>query len=380
MLPPDPLSPVPGTRAMPLLPALPPDAEAGTAPVPESVLLLPPGAFYGRDGRGPWRVVDPQAVIAASRALAAGADLVIDYDHQSDFAAVAGTGGRAPAAGWITGLTVAADGGIRARVHWTVQARRAIAAREYRFLSPVFAHDAAGRVIRLLRAGLTNTPNLALPALNMEMRAMDEIPASPPPAAGTPLAPEGHDAPSLADSLAALFGLPVPVSEQAILDHAERLAARPDPLRLVRDLLGLPADAAPDRVAAALAEQADRAERAMALEGRVTALQSQLTNVLQRRVEDDVDRLIAEGRVLPAERDSMISLAASQPQHFRAIARARPVLVEPGALLAGGPPARARRSDGSGASGLSRDELAVCRQLGLDGGTFRQALDAEARQ
>jgi phage I-like protein len=365
---------------MPLLPALPPDAEAGTAPVPESVLLLPPGAFYGRDGRGPWRVVDPQAVIAASRALAAGADLVIDYDHQSDFAAVAGTGGRAPAAGWITGLTVAADGGIRARVHWTVQARRAIAAREYRFLSPVFAHDAAGRVIRLLRAGLTNTPNLALPALNMEMRAMDEIPASPPPAAGTPLAPEGHDAPSLADSLAALFGLPVPVSEQAILDHAERLAARPDPLRLVRDLLGLPADAAPDRVAAALAEQADRAERAMALEGRVTALQSQLTNVLQRRVEDDVDRLIAEGRVLPAERDSMISLAASQPQHFRAIARARPVLVEPGALLAGGPPARARRSDGSGASGLSRDELAVCRQLGLDGGTFRQALDAEARQ
>lgn len=369
------LSPIPASRTVALSPDLAPDAVA----VPERVQLLPPGAFYGRDGRGPWRVVDPAAVIAASRELAAGADLVIDYDHQSDYAAVAGTGGRAPAAGWITGLSLAPDGGISAAVSWTAQARRAIAAREYRFLSPVFAHDAAGRVVRLLRAGLTNTPNLALPALNKEMHAMDEPLVAPPPHAGPTPAPEAADALPLADRLAALFGLPVPSPEPAILDHAERLAARPDPLRLVRDLLGLPADASADRIATVLLEQADRADRATALEGRVTALQSQLHGVFRRRVEDDVDRLIAEGRMLPAERETMISLAASQPKHFQAIARARPVLVEPGALLTGGPPARGRGAPGSGDGGLSRDELAVCRRLGLDSGSFRQALAAEVR-
>lgn len=375
---PDFLSPVTGASTVALLPEYPPEplpnAAPEQAPVPDSVLLLPAGAFYGRDGRGPWRVADPQAVIAASRLLAAGADLVIDYDHQSDFAAVSGTGGRAPAAGWITGLSMAPDGGIRARVSWTPAARRAIAAREYRFLSPVFAHDAAGRVIRLLRAGLTNTPNLALPALNKEMHRMDEPLVAPLPYAGPAPAPEGTEGGSLADRLAALFGLPVPSPEQAILDRAERLAARPDPLRLVRELLGLPADATPDLVAAVLAEQTGRAA---ALEDRITTLQSQLHGMLRHRVEDDVDRLIAEGRALPAERDAMISLAAGQPHYFQAIARSRPVLVEPGALLTGGRPPRAPRGDGAGNGGLSRDELAVCRQLGLDGGTFRQALDAE---
>src|SRR3546814_10850322 len=75
------------------------------------VQLLPFGQIKGRDGRS-W-VLDPadaEEVIAASVARAANADLVVDYDHQSDFAAKPGVGGRAPASGWIKELPKRDDG------------------------------------------------------------------------------------------------------------------------------------------------------------------------------------------------------------------------------------------------------------------------------
>lgn len=361
------------------------DATDPRATVPETVLLLPGGAFYGRDGRGPWLVKDATAVIAATDSQAAGTDLVIDYDHQSDLAAVAGTGGRAPAAGWITALTPAENGAIRAQVEWTQEARRAIAAREYRYLSPVFAHDNTGRVIRLLRAGLTNTPNLALPALNTEMTAMDTLGIAQPSAAGSPTettaAEPKTNAASLSDRLATLLGLSIPAPDEAIVAQVRQLMSRPQPLPVVRAALGLPDMATTDEIVTALKAQANTAAGAdsvgqaeTALAAQVTTLQSQLHAVLRDRAEADVEAMVRQGRVLPSERETLVTLAMCQPDHFQAIARARPVLLEPGALLTGSPPRR-----GADAS-LSRDEQAVCRQLGLESGAFRQALTAEACQ
>ena len=54
------------------------------------------------------------------------------------------------------------DDGLHAQdVEWTARAQAAIAAREYRYLSPVFTyHPGTGEIVDLLHAALTNTPAL----------------------------------------------------------------------------------------------------------------------------------------------------------------------------------------------------------------------------
>src|SRR5581483_4779140 len=81
------------------------------------------------------------------------------------------TQGRpAPAAGWICELA-AREGALWGRVEWTPHGAMAIASREYRYISPVFQYTAEGEVMRLLRAGLTNNPNLYLTAISARAAA-----------------------------------------------------------------------------------------------------------------------------------------------------------------------------------------------------------------
>ena len=88
-----------------------------------------------------------------------GGDLPIDYEHQADRSR--DNGQPAPAAGWIKRVYAEA-GAVAADVEWNERARRFIAEREYRFISPVFAFDKATRdVKRIHGAALTNDPALA---------------------------------------------------------------------------------------------------------------------------------------------------------------------------------------------------------------------------
>ncbi len=156
--------------------------ELAAGPVPEWVELIPAGEFSGRDGRGPY-ALDTEAVQAAFASW--GMPLAIDYEHQAFNAA--DNGQPAPAAGWVNAIDVRA-GALWGQVEWTERAAGHVAAREYRFLSPVFDHDKQGRVLRLLGAGLTNNPNLYLTALN---RRGD--PTRHPPLSRHGLAPPRHD-------------------------------------------------------------------------------------------------------------------------------------------------------------------------------------------
>ena len=76
----------------------------------------------------------------------------------------AGPGGG----GWIAALE-ARNGALWGKVEWTERGREAgTTSREYRYLSPVFLHskDSPQRILQLLSAGLTNSPNLRMTALN----------------------------------------------------------------------------------------------------------------------------------------------------------------------------------------------------------------------
>lgn len=136
--------------------------------VPDWIELLPAGpAITGQDGRA-WTLPDPQAVINAFRDRTAA--LVVDWEHASETRARQGL--DAPAAGWIDALEVR-NGAIWGRVTWTDKAAAQIAAREYRYLSPVFTFEkTSARIVELVSIGLTNQPNLHLTALNREESPM----------------------------------------------------------------------------------------------------------------------------------------------------------------------------------------------------------------
>jgi len=142
--------------------------------VPEWVHLVPAGTFRGADGRGPYRMVAPQAVIDAS--MAGGARLPIDENHATDHAMR--TGQPSPARGWIDRMEARPDG-LWGHVEWTEPGHALMTERAYRGLSPVFAHTPDGVILKVLRAALTNTPNLTqLTALHSVLTAeeRDQMP------------------------------------------------------------------------------------------------------------------------------------------------------------------------------------------------------------
>lgn len=60
------------------------------------------------------------------------------------------------------------EGSIWGRVRWTDEAARLVAARQYRYLSPVMLRTLQGVVTRILGASLVHRPDLDLLALSAE--------------------------------------------------------------------------------------------------------------------------------------------------------------------------------------------------------------------
>lgn len=342
-------------------------ASDGSAPA--WVHLLPAGRFEGaaHGGSGPWTVVDPEAVIEAS--LADGRPLMIDYDHQAEFGAQPGVGGTAPAAGWITRIEARGDG-LWGLVEWTRAGARAIAEREYRFLSPVFTYDKkTGAVSQILRAGLTNTPALTLQAiasrgdsdpmedLLKELRKLlklaDDADDKAATAAVTALCTRDTALTAGLAKVAEAAGLKPETGKPATVEaiataiaSIRQEAAAPDPAKFV-----------PVETHSALAARV-KALEAAATEGTATAA---------------VDQAIEAGKVLPAQRDWAMAYAAKDLAGFEAFVANQPVIVAKGTKLAGKP-------GGSGGDALCEEELAICRHLGISAEDFRKQRDAAAQE
>lgn len=138
--------------------------------VPEWVHLLPAahGEIRTFDGRGPYHVTDPAAIIAASMSGDPRDEngLIIDENHSVDIAGPVGL--PSPSRGKIMAMEVR-DGGIWGKMKWNSAGKALLADQAYRGISPVIMHDADGVVTRILRASLVNYPNLrGLAALNQE--------------------------------------------------------------------------------------------------------------------------------------------------------------------------------------------------------------------
>lgn len=269
------------------------DSSTGGDAPPEWVHLSPAGTFSGRDGRGPY-TLDASTAQAVLDAFARhGADLPIDYEHQSLTAA--DKAGPVPAAGWIKALEVRADG-LWAQVAWTPQAAALLAAREYRYLSPVFMHRKDGAIVELVGAGLTHTPNLHLRA-----------------AAARQL--EAHAVDDLLERLIMILNLPVTATGDEVAAELQKLIDR--------------LTAAEAAAQAAQSRQPDPAEWVPVAQHRAVAEQLAALQAAQARAaaEAAVAEAMRSGKLVPAMQDWALAYASQDPSGFAAWAASAPVVV-----------------------------------------------------
>lgn len=319
---------IPGTKAS--------HATTLGADLPEWVQLLPAGTFAGIDGRGPYHLSDPNAVIHLSGEMAVG-DLPIDYGHALEVEGPEGD--AAPAAGWITALEER-GGEIWGRVEWTDEGARRIRGREYRFLSPVFFHDDQGTVQVITRAGLTNRPNLRLKSINTQ---------SAPGGKETTLDPE-------LSQLAVALGL----SEDAT---AEEVLAAIVALRVAAEAVPAAQSSGPEETQVDPAQYVPR-EQYDELAALLKASQS-------REGERLVGAAIMAGKLIPAQRAWALSYHALEPEGFAEFLAKQPVVVRPGRELTPKAPAPGTTES------VDAGTKAICATLGISTADFTKNLGGE---
>lgn len=294
------------------------------------IQLLPAGpSIEGRDGRK-WRCADPQALVAAFNAQKG--PLAVDYEHAVDLAP---KGQATPASGWIEELEVR-DGALWGRTDWTPKARNAIRDREYRFISPVFAHTATGDITAMIGAALVQRPNLQLQALNSQQQqdwTMDPI-------------------------IATALGLPVTSTAEQAVTAINQLKADKQ--------VALNAAATPD-----IAKFVPIATHQLALNRAQTA-ENQLAEIkkagFEAEITSAVDAAVGAGKIAPSTKDFYLSTCRQEGglEKFKAHVAELPTLFEVTKV-------EAKTADGSAA--LNAREDVVARAMGLSAKDFASGRD-----
>ncbi|MEE9296417.1 MAG: phage protease [Phycisphaerae bacterium] len=134
------------------------DAAHVAAPeVPTRVRIAPWGEV--KSTQGSFIVDEESARLVVEAFEEHGADLPIDYEHQTLGGPYSSPTGQAPAAGWIKRLESEPGEGIFAHVEWTAPALEQVAAKQYRYLSPVaLVRKSDRKLVGLHSVALTNKP------------------------------------------------------------------------------------------------------------------------------------------------------------------------------------------------------------------------------
>jgi phage I-like protein len=148
-------------------------------PVPTRVLIVPWGHVESTSGDF---VVDGESArLVVESFLEHGTDLPIDYEHQTLGGPYTSPSGQAPAAGWVKQIDIEEGVGLFAQVVWTPPALEQLAARQYRYLSPVaLIRKADRKLVALHSVALTNKPAITnmTPIVNRSGEAGDLTPAA----------------------------------------------------------------------------------------------------------------------------------------------------------------------------------------------------------
>lgn len=288
-------------------------------------------------------------------------DVVIDYHHQS-YLAAKGQAPKAPAAGWIQDMELRAGGTeLWGRALWTVEARQDIAAREFRYLSPHLGSDPdrlTGEpvLMQIVSVALTNTPFLT------ELQALNQNAATEGgDAARAHCGPSDQGGESMRiiealahalgkkpEEVASALGLAPDVEEKAVAEalmglpgkvqELEAKVAEPRPVsEAVASLLGVDPKANEQTVKTAVAQLKLGGEigavRAKLSLGKDAGLQDVLAhldtlqvNHLKQTAQELVDKAVEAGKVPPAQREALLSLAFQDIETARSLIASAPVI------------------------------------------------------
>jgi len=267
--------------------------------IPKRVKIVPSGSTVkGRDGRE-WKNPDPKLLALNSNTRLAA--LVIDENHSTDLSAP--KGGPSPAFGWMRNLCADETGEIWADVEWTELGLNALSKKEYRFISPVFLHTPKGEIACIVRAALTNSPNLNLPALNSEQleNMNTEV--------------------SMNKELLVALGLPETATEAEAVAMAKSLNAAKTAVTPQTD-----------KTTVDLTAYAPRADL-NAMEARATTAEKQLADLnaaqLKKEAEAAVDEAIKARKFAPASKAEYLAMCATKEglERFKKIAEVSPVII-----------------------------------------------------
>lgn len=311
------------------------------------IQIIPSGRFFGFDGRGPFELKDATAVIAAS--LRQKTDLFIDRDHQTVFMP---RGTEITAAGWIKKMEAREDG-VWAFVEWTEKATAQLAAKEYRYISPVFkTNPATGEVLQILHASLTCNPNL-------EMTAVAS--ADPHRSKTTHSQEETKPMDEFVKKLAALLGLAETATADEVLaaltERLQNLNAANAEVSDIRKALKLDAKADAKIVLETMSAlvEVGQAKKPDASEYVPMSVFNDLKNDFATLKKEQGDRDATEavetamkaGKVTPAQKAWAMEYASADLAGFQKYMDTAPVIVSPGSTAPNGQPeaASAKLSD-----------------------------------
>jgi len=300
-----------------------PDLSDASTPLPEWLPMIPAGTFTGRDGRS-WINDNPAAVIAASFRYP---KLPIDIEHATEL--LGPKGEEAPAYAWIDSMRINADGSLDAHVEWTPDGEACVRGKKYLYYSPAFRYLSTGQVTLLSSAGLTNKPNLYLPALNSENTMT--VPLQIVTTLGLAAAASVDDVVSAIQT--------IKNSEQTALNRAQN----PDLSR-----------AKPHKTYQLALNRAQTAEE------RLKTLDEKTATAL-------VDDAVAAGKVAPANRDMYLALCRSEEgrkQFSEFVKTAQPLVNQD--------PSKGKENKGQQTE-LTETELAICRSMGISQEEFLAA-------
>lgn len=291
---------------------------------PEWIELIPGELkLKTRDNRV-FRNEAPHAIVEAFRANRA--DLPVDYEHASELRAPEGL--DAPAVGWVVDMEVR-GAAVWAKIDWTDAGSKAVASKAYRYISPVF-FTTDGNITQVTSVALTNNPALYVKALAARENTI------------------------MLKAIAKALSLTDDASESAILAEIEKHKASAEKPSIKKFVA--------------------RAEHDKLIET-CSQLRRELKEIKDGQeanaVETAVDAAIAEGKVVPAIRDSEVEYCraigldkyAERLKHLPVVADAKETA--------------ARKAPETGAGKLTAEQKAMCARMGVSENDYLETLETE---
>ncbi len=286
-------------------------AENGEITVPESFALLPYGDIESRE-YDPFLADEAAFDLIIADQADIGNDLVIDYEHATL------SGKEAPAAGWVKRLVNKGKAGLWVDVEWTAKAKAYIAAREYRYFSPVvMKRPSDNRAVMIHSVALTNSPNIKHlePLVN---KAAAELSTS-------------KDKENLMDArIFELLGLKADADADQVITALTELKATaakdPEPKvpEALIETLGLKANATISEINGTILALKSGAAAGADLVTRITDLEARLA---AQAADDLVIQALKAGKITPAQKEWAETYAKSDAPGFKAFVEAAAVII-----------------------------------------------------